>query len=278
MTEFPPDKPIRSKQYAFPEIVEPAENAHQRVVRGLLGTGTGEWALDPELALLADAQVEDDARRADIALRRGFADADRTLAAIDVLARRRTAFSTTGDPAQAVALLAEVLATPDPDQSLSHLADFAAALQSPEPYFRMLWEHRRATRLLLSLFGTSDFLSKRFLRHPELIDMLLREDQVLLEKGLDTLRAEMDERLATIDPGLPTDDLLERKLGELRRYKNEEVLRIAIHDIAGTIDLASVCAQLTDLAEASLERCLALAEDEARAKNVSPPARRHHGP
>jgi glutamate-ammonia-ligase adenylyltransferase len=129
------------------------------------------------------------------------------------------------------------------------------------------------TRLLLSLFGTSDFLSKRFLRHPELIDMLLREDQVLLEKGLDTLRAEMDERLATIDPSLPTDDLLERKLGELRRYKNEEVLRIAIHDIAGTIDLASVSSQLTDLAEACVERCLALAEDEARAKDVAPPAR-----
>jgi glutamate-ammonia-ligase adenylyltransferase len=96
---------------------------------------------------------------------------------------------------------------------------------------------------------------------------------VLLDKGLDAFRAEIDERLATIDPDLPTDDRLERKLGELRRYKNEEILRIAIHDIAGTIDLASVSAQLTDLAEASVERCLALAEEEARARDVAPPAR-----
>jgi glutamate-ammonia-ligase adenylyltransferase len=103
--------------------------------------------------------------------------------------------------------------------------------------------------------------------------MLLREDQSLLDKGKEVFRAEIEERLATVDPGLPVDDLLERRLGELRRYKNEEVLRIAIHDIAGAIDLASVTSQLTDLAEACLERCLGLAEHEAAAKGIAPPAR-----
>jgi [glutamine synthetase] adenylyltransferase / [glutamine synthetase]-adenylyl-L-tyrosine phosphorylase len=240
---------------------------------GLLGTGTGEWALDPELALLADAQVEDDARRAAIATRRGFGDPDRTLAAIDVLARRRTPFSPTGDPVQAVALLAEVLATPDPDQALSHLADFAAALQSPEPYFRMLRQHRRAARLLLSLFGTSDFLSKRFLRHPELIDALLRDDQATQVKGPELLGAELDERLALVPADLHPDDALERKLAEMRRFKNEEVLRIAVHDIAGALPLASVADQLTDLAEALLQRALTVAEEEAAAKGRQPPSR-----
>ena len=58
--------------------------------------------------------------------------------------------------------------------------------------------HRRAARLLLSLFGTSDFLSKRFLRHPELIDALFRSDQVAPEKDLATFRAELDERLGRL--------------------------------------------------------------------------------
>jgi glutamate-ammonia-ligase adenylyltransferase len=137
----------------------------------------------------------------------------------------------------------------------------------------MLAEHRRVARLLLSLFGTSDFLSKRFLRHPELLDMLLREDQVLLEKSREAFRREIAERLAAIDPSLPLDDLLERRLGELRRYKNEEVLRIAVHDIAGTLELGSVSAQLTDLAEGCLAACLSLAEEEARRKDVLPPGR-----
>jgi glutamate-ammonia-ligase adenylyltransferase len=243
-----------------------------RLFAGLLGSGAGEVPLDPELSLLADAQVEPERRR-EIAVRRGFQDPDRAIASIDAMARRRTPFSQLGDPAAAVALLSDALGTPDPDQALSHLSDFAAALRSPEPYFKLLAEHRRIARLLLSLFGTSDFLSKRFLRHPELIDMLLREDQSLLEKGKDTFRSELEDRLSAIDPSLAADDLLERQLGELRRYKNEEVLRVAIHDIAGTIDLPSVSAQLTDLAEGCLERCLGLAEAEAAAKGVAPAGR-----
>jgi glutamate-ammonia-ligase adenylyltransferase len=266
----------RAMGYGTTEGFEAALAAHRgrvaRLFAGLLGTGAGQAPLDPELALLADADVEAP-RRSEIALRRGLADPDRAIASLDAMARRRTPFSPLGDPAAAVALLADALGTPDPDQALSHLADFAAALSNPEPYFRLLAEHRRVARLLLSLFGTSDFLSKRFLRHPELLDMLLREDQSQLEKEAGAFRAEIADRLGAVDPSLALDDLLERKLGELRRYKNEEVLRIAIHDIAGTIDLPSVAAQLTGLAEASLEACLALAEDEARAKGVAPTGR-----
>lgn len=281
----------RSMGYAAEEAFEAALEGHrERVARlfdGLLGTGTGAVPLDPDLALLADPQVERE-RRVEIARRRGLVDPDRVLAAIDAMGRRRTPFSPLGDPAAAVALLSDALGTPDPDQALSHLSDFAAALRNVEPYFAMLAEHRRVARLLLSLFGTSDFLSKRFLRHPELIDMLLREDQILLAKDPATFRRELDERLAQLEPrpgpgtapgeggpgtGPPPDELLERQLGELRRYKNEEVLRIAIHDIAGTIDLPSVAGQLTDLAEASLERCLALAEAEAAQKGALPPGR-----
>jgi glutamate-ammonia-ligase adenylyltransferase len=266
----------RSMGYASDEAFEAALAMHRdRVVRlfdGLLGTGAGTVPLEPDLALLADPQVER-ARRVEIAAGRGLVDPDRVLAAIDAMARRRTPFSPMGDPAAAVALLSDALGTPDPDQALSHLSDFAAALKNSEPYFRMLAEHRNVARLLLSLFGTSDFLSKRFLRHPELIDSLLRGDQVLLAKDGETFRRELDERLAGVQSPYGPDDLLELRLGELRRYKDEEVLRIAIHDIAGTIDLASVSGQLTELAEASLERCLALAEAEAAAKGVSPPGR-----
>ncbi len=257
---------------AFDEALSGHRERVARLFGGLLGAASDAPPLDPELYLLADAEVPA-ARRAELATRRGLVDPDRAVAAIDAMARRGTPFSRLGDPAAAVALLSDALGTPDPDQALSHLADFAAALSNPEPYFRMLAEHRRVARLLLSLFGTSDFLSKRFLRHPELIDMLLRQDQVLLEKERAAFRDEIAERLALVDPALPLDDLLERQLGELRRYKNEEVLRIAIHDIAGTLELASVMAQLSDLAEACLEACLALAEEEARRKGVLPPGR-----
>jgi glutamate-ammonia-ligase adenylyltransferase len=266
----------RSMGYATVEAFEEALAAHrERVARlfgGLLGTGEAAAPLDPELALLADADVPAD-RRGELAVKRGLADPERAVAALDALARRRTPFHRLGDPAHAVQLLTDALATPDPDQALSHLADFAAALDEPQGHFALLAQNRRVARLLLSLFGTSDFLSKRFLRHPELIDALFRVDQIALEKPREEVARELDARLGALDPALPVDERLERALGELRRHKDEEVLRIAIHDIAGTIDLPQVAAQLTDLAEVSLDACLRLAEEEARAKGAAPPGR-----
>ncbi len=275
----PEDAALLARAMGFPtpeRFAEALGHHRERVAAlfgDLLGTGAGEVKLDPELALLADPGVPD-ARRAEIALRRGLADPDRAIAALDALARRRTPFSASGDPTAAVALLHEVLATPDPDQALGFLAEFASALQPPEPYFRLLAEHHRVARLLLSLFGTTDFLSKRFLRHPELLDTLLREDEVVLGKDKRAFGAELDDRLAEVARRAGgMDERLESQLGELRRYKNEEVLRIAIHDIAGALPLASVAGQLTDLAESCLERCLRLAEEEARAKRQLPAER-----
>ena len=266
----------RSMGYSQLDRFEAALAEHREKVSalfaGLLGAGALQPPLDPELALLADQQVEA-SRRAAIAVRRGFSNPDQVLASLDALARRRTPFSRTGDPAAAVALLGDVLATPDPDQALSHLADFAAALKTPDAYFRLLAEQRRVARLLLLLFGTSDFLSKRFLRHPELLDTLLREDTVKLVKGREAFHREMQERLGAVDGSQGIDDRLEQQLGELRRYKDEEILRIAIHDIAGTLDLQGVATQLTDLAECCLEASLALAEEEAREKGRLPPGR-----
>ncbi len=274
----PPEERLalaRAMGYGTLAAFEEALSAHReriaRLFAGVLGAQAEAAPLDPELSLLADAQVEPE-RRLEIAHRRGLQDPERAVAALDSLARRRTPFSPMGDPAVAVALLSDALGTPDPDQALTHLSGFAAALSNPEPYFKLLAERRRAARLLLSLFGTSDFLSQRFLRHPELIDALFRADQVAPEKSAAEMAAELDERLESAG-GEALDDRLERRLGELRRYKNEEVLRIAVFDIAGTLDLPQVSAQLTDLAEACLVRCLALAEAEAAAKGHAPAGR-----
>jgi len=275
----PPEERLglaRSMGYADVGRFEAALAGHRERVAhlfgGLLGSSADTAPLDPELALLADQQVQVERRR-EIAERRGLANPDQAIAALDAMARRATPFGRMGDPQAAVTLLADVLATPDPDQALSHLADFAAALQAPAPYFRLLHEHRRVARLLLSLFGTSDFLSKRFLRHPELIDQLLREGHVVLSKDAGTFRDEIAARLALVDPGLAIDERLERQLGELRRYKDEEVLRIAMLDIAGSVPLSGVSEQLSDLAECLLQAALALAEEEAREKGRRPPGR-----
>ena len=266
----------RSMGYVSEGEFEGALGAHRdrtmRIFGDLLGTARDEAPLDPELTLLADPEVER-SRRADIATRRGFLDPDRVIAAIDVMARRRTPFSRLGDPAQAAGLLADALGTPDPDQAISQLGDFAAAPGNTAPYFALMRENRRVARLLLSLFGTSDFLSKRFVRTPELFDLLLGREQVVLEKPREVLQAELADRLRPPPGDLHPDELLEIRLGAVRRYKDQEILRIAVHDIAGAIDLPAVARQLSDLAEVCLQACLELAEDEARAKGTLPEGR-----
>ena len=266
----------RSMGYATVADFEGALGAHRdrtmRIFGDLLGAASDAPPLDPELTLLADPDVVR-ARRAEIATRRGFLDADRVIAAIDQMARRRTPFSQLGDPAQAAGLLADALGTPDPDQAISQLGDFAAALRNPGPYFQLMRENRRMGRLLLSLFGTSDFLSKRFVRTPELFDLLVAREQVVVEKPRETMREELAERLRAPGGEAHPDELLERRLGAVRLYKDQEILRIAVHDIAEAIDLAAVSRQLTDLAEVCLEACLAMAEDEARAKGTLPEGR-----
>jgi glutamate-ammonia-ligase adenylyltransferase len=267
----------RSMGYVSAADFEGALAAHRervgRIFGSLLGAARDQGPIDPELTLLADPDVEPE-RRAEIALRRGFLDADRAMAAIDLMARRRTPFSRLGDPAQAAALLADALGTPDPDQALWHLGDFAAALQNPEPYFQLMKANRRLARLLLSLFGTSDFLSKRFVRTPELFDVLLGRNQIVLDKARREMAGELAERLQIPgEAGLHPDEVLERRLGAVRRYKDQEVLRIAMHDIAGMSDLPAVSRQLTDLAEVCIEACLDMAEAEARARGTAPAGR-----
>jgi glutamate-ammonia-ligase adenylyltransferase len=55
---------------------------------------------------------------------------------------------------------------------------------------------------------------------------------------------------------------VEEQLTEMRRFRNEEVLRIGLHDVAGALDSETVSRQLSDLADVCVVASLALAEAE----------------
>jgi glutamate-ammonia-ligase adenylyltransferase len=59
---------------------------------------------------------------------------------------------------------------------------------------------------------------------------------------------------------------MEDKLNALRRYKNEEFIRIGLHDLGGSIDFLGVVRQLSDLAEACLQAALNLTLADLGAK------------
>ncbi len=153
------------------------------------------------------------------------------------------------------AFLSECASAPDPDLALHHLEDFMLRVGGFRAYHSLLAENPATLRLLVRLFGTSTFLSRFFIRHPELLDQLVLASYTTPLKDGKTLALELDTLLAEVDPA---DE--EGLLDVLRRFKNTEVLRIAMNDLDGQLDLIEVTTQLGDLADVVLRAALRIAQ------------------
>jgi len=226
--------------------------------------GGGAPDADPNAVLAADPQAEPGERLQALSAL-GFLDPEASAAELSRLARRReTPFSPAAPPdlqEAAPLLLQEAAAAPDPDQALRHLADLFGQLSNPRATSELLLGSPRTARLLLSLFGSSDFLSRSLLRHPELIDQLVHRGSAPLVRAPEELHAELRGRL--------TGDT-EHDLTELRRFRLEELLRIGVHDVAGALDADLLPQQLSDVAEACVAACLDLATAEVQRRDGVP--------
>jgi [glutamine synthetase] adenylyltransferase / [glutamine synthetase]-adenylyl-L-tyrosine phosphorylase len=210
---------------------------------------------DPRASAAADPDATPEQRAAALAAL-GFDQPEASAEELNRLARKR---GTPFHDAQPLgpALVSELALAPDPDQALRHLADLFGRLANPRASGELLAQSRRTTRLLVSLFGSSDYLSRQLLRHPELIDQLVLRGAADLIRGRDDLRGDLAGRLRGFD-----ELDVEGRLTEMRRFRNEEVLRIGLHDVAGALNVEQVSRQLSDLADVCVEACFALATRE----------------
>ncbi|MGZ5958695.1 MAG: bifunctional [glutamate--ammonia ligase]-adenylyl-L-tyrosine phosphorylase/[glutamate--ammonia-ligase] adenylyltransferase, partial [Myxococcaceae bacterium] len=231
--------------------------------RVLLGQeARGELPHEPDLVVALDEDL-DDVTRCEALARRGFDDAPAALASVQRLRRVLGAARLEEGPgpsAIALQLLQGAARSPDPDQALFFLAEFASGLSVPAGYLRLLHQRPPVARRLLDLFGQSAYLSAELVRTPELLDQLVSWDTEALHKPPERIRSELDGRAARA-----TDDP-EQLLGALRRFKNEEVLRVGLGDIAGELEVPEVALQLTALADGLLDHAVLLAAEHARAR------------
>ena len=153
------------------------------------------------------------------------------------------------------ALITNITRSVAPDQALANLAEFSHRVGARTGFLSLLAENPKTTRLLISLFAGSQFLTDLFLKRPELLDSLIRVDLTRLQKTKEKMSGELSASLAEIDD-------VEGKLNALRRYKAQELIRIGLHDLGETLELQEVIRQLSDLAEACLEGGLRLALQE----------------
>ena len=263
----------RRAGYADAAEMHRALSAHRAHVEGrfkdlLRVAGGGAAGEDPHAAAAADPHVSEEERAAALA-ELGFQQPDASAEELARLSRKRGTPFSADSPQQRFgpALVQELAAAPDPDQALRHLADLFGTLANPRGTSDLLAQSPRTARLLISLFGSSDFLSRGLLRHPELIDQLVHRGSAPLVREALELRAEIARRLA------PLEGDLEGALTELRRFRNEEVLRVGLHDVAGALDVDQVARQLSDLADLCVEQCFALAKAEVEKRDGASAAR-----
>lgn len=151
--------------------------------------------------------------------------------------------------------LQEVFASPDPDLALANLERFLSSTRTRASIYALLAENRDILKLLTSMFGMSEFLSKIFIGHPELLDSMTTRGYAYLQKERATMAQELDDFLSQADD-------FEEKLDAMRGFRHEEFLRIGMNDIYGKMKQPEVAKQLTDLADVCLTAACSLATGE----------------
>jgi glutamate-ammonia-ligase adenylyltransferase len=146
----------------------------------------------------------------------------------------------------APALLGTILKAADPDLALRNMATFISSIGARTSFLALLRENPGTLRMLVELFGGSQFLANAFIRHPELLDSLVRADLVHIHRTAEDLSAEINKLLSGFGD-------LEEALDVLRRFRNQEFLRIGINDLQSLLDPEDVSTELTTLAEVCLQ-------------------------
>ncbi len=216
--------------------------------------------VSPEVALLFDPAADPDLCK-DILEGKGFRNPDAAYDSLLVLRDGGSAGHLTERARRlldriAPLLLQEVLQTPDPPMALNNLERFLAACRRARgTFYALLAENPEIIKLIVSLFATSQFLSRSFIQHPEVLDALVSRAHAAETRDATT----MNRRLADI---LAEARYYEDKLESLRRFRNEEFLRIALDDLYGHTPQGATTRQLSFLADACLTQAVAIARDE----------------
>ena len=218
-----------------------------------------EQGVHPQVLFLLDPKADSDLVK-DMLAERHFEDVDRAYENLVSLRRGPVKGNLTERSRRILEkitplMIQELFDSPDPDLALTNLDRFMTVVATRSSYYALLAENSQTIKLLVSLFGMSEFLSKILINHPELLDSLVARNAPSTVKTKDT----MSEEVAAL---LEQSDYFEDHLNILRRFRNEEFLRIGLNDIHGRVLQGDVTSQLSLLGEVCLETAFRLAVAE----------------
>ena len=218
-----------------------------------------EQEVHPQVLFLLDPKADSDLVK-DMLAERHFEDVERAYGNLTSLRRGPVKGNLTERSRRILEkitplLIHEIFESHDPDLALTNLERFMAVIATRQSYYALLAENRATIKLLVSLFGMSEFLSKILVGHPELLDSLVARRDESFVKTKEIMTEELDSLLEQ-------SDYFEDHLNILRRYRNEEFLRIGLNDIHGRLLQGDVTSQLSLLGEVCLAAAFRLATQE----------------
>ena len=154
-------------------------------------------------------------------------------------------------------LRASLAAAANPDRALINLERFAQAVPDRDALLAALAADPHALDMLVTIFAGSQFLTDILLRSPEYYPYLVQHNAIGQAKSLVQYYAEAYRATCgSLAPGecVASAEALDR----LRKYQHWELLRIGACDLVGLLDLTTVTAQLSHLANSVIWVCLEL--------------------
>lgn len=139
--------------------------------------------------------------------------------------------------------LERVARSADPDESLNHLDRILHSGLDPIELMARLSLEPEAMEILLAIAGQSPFLSEIVIREPGRLLWLLDSEDLRETKRWPHYRTEIASLLEDCASGP------EQAAQLLRRYRNREILRIAVRDILGLGKIEDCALELSNLAD-----------------------------
>ena len=132
----------------------------------------------------------------------------------------------------------------DPGRALGFIHRLHAVAGGAEWFWALFADRPPAARVLVQQIGTSEYLTRRFLAHPEAAAAIFGAAGVARLRDRGALRAERDAALRGADP---RD--VQLRLGRLGAWLRGAQVRAALAALAGGLDARAASAALTELAE-----------------------------
>ena len=141
------------------------------------GEAAAADAVPPEMLFLLDPKADPDLVK-DMLAERRIEDPDRAFDNLNLLRGGKVRVNVTERSRRNLARFAPhflqyLLESPDPDMALANCERFFHAVSGRSSCYALLAENRETLRLLATLFGTSEFLSKILICHPELLEAMV---------------------------------------------------------------------------------------------------------